>query len=243
MQKRIDELTRRAAESDRRADMLLEANRELVARVTRGEQPANPQQRPQAPEQTDARPREEDYPGDYRAFLRAEAQWEARQVTQQALQQERDARERETRQQREQEQTRQQLAQVETVLTDFGKRVNEYAKQAPDYIEATHALDHIEIGPHNAPMVQTILLRPDNAKILHHLSMNPGEAERISALPPVPAGRCDRRVRRLHQSRAAPIHRASSWSCRFRHAAPNSGEPRVQLDGRLRRLALATSGA
>jgi len=188
VQKRIDELTRRAAESDRRADMLLEANRELVARVTRGEQPANPQQRPQAPEQADARPREEDYPGDYRAFLRAEAQWEARQVTQQALQQERDARERETQQQREQEQARQQLAQVETVLTDFGKRVNEYAKQAPDYIEATHALDHIEIGPHNAPMVQTILLRPDNAKILHHLSMNPGEAERISALPPVLQG-------------------------------------------------------
>lgn len=187
VQKRIDELTRRAAEADRRADMLLEANRELVARHTREGEPQAHQQR-QPAEQTDARPREEDYPGDYRAFLRAEAQWEARTVTQQALQQERQAREREADQQRQHAETQRQVAQVESVLNDFGKRNADYAKAAPEFAEASHALDHIEVGPHNAPMVQTILLRPDSAKILHHFAMHPGEAERIASLPPALQG-------------------------------------------------------
>ena len=179
VQKRIDELTRNAAEANRRADLLLEAHRELVARTARGE-PGQPQQPPTAETQ---RPREEDFPGDYRSFLRAEAQWEARQVAQEALQQEREARQREVQQREQETQHAQAIAQVETVLTDFGKRNAEYAKAAPDFAEASHALDHIEVGPHNVPMVQTILLRPDSAKILHHLGLNPAEAERISSLP------------------------------------------------------------
>ena len=186
VQKRLDELTRARADAERRADMLLEANRELVARVARGDTPAAPVQQPQAP--VDDRPKESDYPGDYRAFLRAEAEWVAAQKVEKVLQQDREAREREQQTQREQQAHQQQIAQVETVLTDFGKRNAEYAKAAPDFAEASHALDHIEVGPHNAPMVQTILLRPDSAKILHGFAMNPGEAERIAALPPALQG-------------------------------------------------------
>lgn len=188
VQKRLDELTRRAGDADRRSDMLLETNRELVARLARAEQQPAPQQRTAPTDPANARPREEDYPGDYRAFLRAEAQWEARQATEQVLQRDREVRNQQAAQEREQAQAREQLAQVETVLTDFGKRNTEYAKQAPDFAEASHALDHIEIGRHNAPMVQTILLRPDSAKILHHLAMNPGEAERMASLPPALQG-------------------------------------------------------
>lgn len=185
VQKRFDELTRARAEADRRADMLLEQNRQLTERVLRGEKPS--QQQPPA-QPADNRPTEDQYPGDYRAFLRAEAQWEAKQAASEVIRQDRETREREAQTQREQQQHEQQVAQVATVLDDFGKRTAEHAKANPDYWEATSALDHIEVGPHNAAMVQTLLARPDSAKILHGFALNPGEAERIAALPPALQG-------------------------------------------------------
>ena len=179
VQKRFDELTRRAMEAERRADLLLETQRAMLAR----EQPKPPE-----PPQEAQPPREEDYPGDYRAFLRAEAEFTARKATGDLLRSDREARDEQQRQRYEQAQSQQHMRQVGAVLGSFQDRADAFAKEAPDYDQAVQGLADVEIGPHNAAMVQTLLLRPDSAKVLYHLGKNPGIADQISRLPPALQG-------------------------------------------------------
>lgn len=183
VQKRIDELTRRAAEAERRADLLLDTHRKLVEGQIQAPRAADPPARP-----ADAPPREEDYPGDYRAFLRAEAEYAATQRTARMLNEDRQAREREQSDRQQQEQQQRQMGQVREVLSDFDARKEAFVKEAPDYDVAIQSLDEIPVGPHNAAMVQTLLLRPDSARVLYHLGRNPQEAHRISRMPPALQG-------------------------------------------------------
>ena len=182
VQKRFDELTRRAAEAERRADMLLESQKALLGRQ---EQPQR--QTPQAPAE-DAPPREEDFPGDYRAFLQAEAKFAARQEVESRLQRAENERQQQERQRTEQERAAQHIEQVGTVMRQFEQRTADFAKTAPDYDATVEALDAIPIGPHNSAMVQTLLMRPDSASVLYHMGKNPKVAEQISRMPPALQG-------------------------------------------------------
>lgn len=185
VQKRFDELTQARLTAERQAEALLQANRDLIARLAPPQ--AQPAQQPQQPP-VDAQPREEDFPGDYRGYLDARAKWVARQETAAVLRQADEQRQRQAEEQRQQQERQQQLEHVGQVLTEFDARKEAFVKEAPDYDAAIETLDAIQLGPQQAPMLQTLLLRPDSAKVLYHLGKNPQEAQRIASLPPALQG-------------------------------------------------------
>jgi hypothetical protein len=74
------------------------------------------------------------------------------------------------------------------VMQDFGGRNVAYATENPGFDTAIDALESVEIGPHNHAFVSALLIRPDSAKLLHHLAENPQVAQHISRLPPAAQG-------------------------------------------------------
>lgn len=179
VQKRFDELTQRAIDAERRADLLLES----YLSKDKGAQ-----ERPNAAPPADQAPKEEDYPGDYRAFLRAEAQYTARTEARQLAQQAREEANAAAETQRQEANTRQQVEQVGAVVTQFADRNEAFAQNVGDYDATVSSLDAIEIGPHNAAMVQTLLMRPDSGQILYAFGKNPRAAAEISRMPPALQG-------------------------------------------------------
>lgn len=162
---RIDEYYRLNAENQR--------NQDIIRRMA--ERGLDPQGQPQVPVKGDWKsgnrePREEDFPGNYEAYLDARVEWR----TEQKLT------EREVRAKRE-AQARQQNEQQEK----FRERLHKGAEKYPDFEEVALSAD----VPMSEAMAYAIADSDSSADIAYHLGKNPQEAARIAALPPWAAAR------------------------------------------------------
>jgi hypothetical protein len=158
--KRIDELTWKAAQAQR------------DAQYWREQAEAKAQEREQAkvPAGGDAEPQIDQFDNDAE-YLRALARWEVRQERQQATEQEK---------QRQQQEQRRQAQQ------GFAARAAQFREQAPDFDQVLANPSVGQIPPH---MADTIVESELGPQLAYHLGKNPQEAQRIAALSPYAAAR------------------------------------------------------
>jgi hypothetical protein len=161
--KRIDELTRRRYDAERRADEIARDRDEWRDRALRVEKP-EPVAEPEASGKTLA-----DFGYDevaFRKHLVTEARNEAVKVTRAELARDRDT-----------------ISAAERDA-QFGDREQEFSKDLPDYFEVTRGQ-----VPITNEMAEVIKLSEHGPALAYHLGKNPRIAASIARLPPLQAAR------------------------------------------------------
>jgi hypothetical protein len=172
-QRRLDrqKVARVAAETEAR--MLREQRDELRARL-------EGQARPQQDAGSTGAPTREQY-ADYEEYLRACARYDAAEVTDKRLRAEREERQARERQQQNDYQLR---AEHEKLSKGWIERENAFKASAKDYDEKVNAYLDESIGELSTDARSLIIESELGPQLLHHLSVNPDEAERIAELSP-----------------------------------------------------------
>lgn len=175
-QQHINDLMRRAAESDQRAAALEAKLAALEGRVAPAAEPEPAATPAPVIDPSDPEPLEADF-DDYRSFVKATAKWEIRQAQREALA------ESEAAQRAQAEMSRLEAFQS-TAKTWIGRRDDFLAKH-PDKAEAMVTfLDGVHPG---TPIGDVILESEVGAEIADYLAFHPQEAERIARLAPISA--------------------------------------------------------
>lgn len=218
MQRRFNELTRAREEASRAQAAAEERAQELERQVSMLVDLAKGGQRPDASQGTqgkpgvDRAPTEEDFPGDYRAFLRAESRWEARQEFDARAAQMREQYEAQQTQAQQQVEHRAAMERVGQFVRDYEGRVGEYAAAHPEYLDVTSALDDIPLNEQTGAMAQAVMMRRDSAEIWHALAQHPDVARQIASLP-------------AHMQGVAIGDFAARFQMRKQSSAPPPGSP------------------
>lgn len=163
-QKRIDELTHRLREAERREARLMDLVEKGVAR------PAAPSQPDPAPEPLKTL---KDFEYDEAAYVRyvsAEAARHAEQTAQKLVD--------------DRLSTWQEQQQQESNRRTFNSRAADFAKENSDYYQVVN-----EYTPISQPMAEAIQISDDGPAIAYYLGNNPEIAQSIYSLPPVQAAR------------------------------------------------------
>lgn len=123
----------------------------------------------------EAPPREEDFSGDYFAFLKAQAVYEAKQSVRAEL----DA----VKTQAEQERM---AAEQAKVAESYVARVNDFRKQVADYDDVMAEAEAIPVSPAMADIIRSSERGP---ALAYWLAKNPEQAVSIANMPPLLAAR------------------------------------------------------
>ena len=129
----------------------------------------------QTAQQQETPPREEDFNGDYFAYLKAQAVFEARQSMRGEFEQIRTQAERERQARAEQESN-----------ASYANRVNEFRKGVSDYDDVMAEADDV---PVSAAMVDVIRSSDKGPALAYWLAKNPDTATSIANMPPLLAAR------------------------------------------------------
>lgn len=159
VQKRIDELTRKRYDAERRADQVAADRDEWRDRAMRYEKPSPVEAPPTAGKSL------ADFAYDeaaYKAHVLSEARAEATKATRTVLTEERQA---------------QSAAERDA---EFAEREAEFAKTVPDYFEVTRGN-----VPITTQMADTIKASDIGPALANYLGRNPSVAAKISRLPPL----------------------------------------------------------
>lgn len=181
-QKELDEILEKRLSKERRKREELSRRLQVTEELALRGRQEQPKAQPVA---ENGEPKRENFDS-YEAFIEARAEWRADRKVEEKLAKNREQ-EAQTRTAEEQRKIEQQ----------FRERAKETAKKFEDFDEVMESSD----APMTKAMAEAILHSDVGAEVAYHLAKNPGEAERIAALP---AARQAAEIGRLEAKLSAP---------------------------------------
>jgi hypothetical protein len=170
-QKRIDELTRRSYEAERRAQAL---EHQLQQRA----QAAQQQEAPKPP------PRLEDFQ-DFNQFMEARDKWVKDEAKAEILREAQEA----TQQQQVARQQHERAIAVQQVVERFKATEADAMARYPDYTEAVQSPLMQQLKQERPDVAEAVIDSPHGPHVVYHLAKNPALVHEIARLSPFAAAR------------------------------------------------------